>query len=365
MKAGVKNTMSRQAYHIDSYLKWRGDVPFSMDGINEIDNLIFCALVYYNLSGLLDEEFVSLSKVYEKMKGSVQSRVKMVGADAKVYERFLEDVVQTKRYCDVRVSDYVDVFDEEQQVQFCACTFHFGDGCTYIAFCGTDSTLIGWKEDFMLSFQRIASQDMALSYVQKIVRKYPQHTFYVGGHSKGGNLALFACAYLEDELLRKIAHIYINDGPGLCPDVFDTSRLERLQEKTTKLVPYFCVVGKLFEPEFADSRIVRSSNHAIMQHDILSWEVADGGLRECGKNAPQCIWINQMFDRWLEGIPLSEREPFVNKLFDALTAGGATTLEELSLKDKTGFEHVIRAFANSDKMWKEKSGRLRRRKVGD
>ena len=121
----------------------------------------------------------------------------------------------------------------------------------------------------MISFRRTEAQEMALRYARAHLA--PGRRWMLGGHSKGGNLALYAACLLEEELWQRVDHVYLLDGPGLCPEVMDVNCTERIEGKTTRIIPAFCVIGKLFEPNITDTRIVRSSALGPMQHNLGPW----------------------------------------------------------------------------------------------
>ena len=117
--------------------------------------------------------------------------------------------------------DFQDIYDSQDK-QFAAVTYVIPNGPTVVAFRGTDSTIIGWKEDFMISYTSVPSQDLALSYAIKHVGEADGDVIILG-HSKGAHLALFAAAHLEEKYQDKLLHVYLNDGPGFNPDILDKS----------------------------------------------------------------------------------------------------------------------------------------------
>ena len=335
--------------NIESYLKWRGDIPFTLDGLNEIDNLVFCTLVYFDMAESLSEsKTAQLSDICAKVRSSGENAVRNVSLDISAYMSFLDSIEGSSRFGNVIVSDYVDVYDVDKQTQFAACVFHISDSKGYIAFRGTDDTLIGWKEDFMISFTKTEAQELALAYAKKHLS--PGKRWYMGGHSKGGNELLYAAALLPDDCWNTVDRIFLLDGPGLCPEVMSLDGMQRVDSKTTRVIPSFSVIGKLFEPRITDTRIIRSSAIGIQQHGLSTWGIDHGRLALAEDNDPTSKWISETLDLWIGSITQEERPVFVNELFDALSAGGATTLNQLDKEGREGLEAVLKQFGSSSEL---------------
>ena len=192
----------------------------------------------------------------------------------------------------------------------------------------------------MISFTHTGAQDRAIEYAEAIIGEDPEKPYVLLGQSKGGNLALYAACMLKEEAWKKVEHVYYLDGPGLCPEVTDLSKLDRIQDRTTCIGPEYAIIGKLFAVEIRDTRIVKSSQPGMMQHAMYSWGVDHGALATVPENDPQSVWINKVIDKWLDGISQDEREDFVNELFDALSnKGQLQTLDEINGAD--AIENVL------------------------
>lgn len=345
--------------NLESYVKWRGDIRFKERKFNDIDNLVFSALTYLDMKGTLNSrDFIPLKDLYFRLMSDNGLKVKTADNDISRYREFLRSAAHSDRFGNIVISDYVDMVDEKKHLQFSAMVFHISQKVSYIAFRGTDETLVGWREDFIMAFSKTASHDLALKYTDAVMQKYPDNVFFIGGHSKGGNLALYAAARLSDDKLARVRRVYVNDGPGLSEDVFKNVNIDRVKDKTTKIIPEFCVIGKLFDTQFYNSTIVKSSAVGILQHDIITWEICDGELSLCHENAPESIWINQTLEQWLGSITIEERKKIVDRIFDSLKNSGVVTLQDLSNRDKFGFDKILRTLTGSDKTFKHKLGSL-------
>lgn len=330
--------------NLKDYLDWRGDLDFEERGFNELDNLVFCQLSYTDMRQAFEQGNAhSLSEIITSLDQTDGLSILLADGVEKhdEYAAFARAAAQTRRFGNLLLYDYEDIYDKDEQIQFCAVTFRIDDHTDYIAFRGTDDSIVGWKEDFMISFEKIPAQDAAADYVTKHLRLHPDHQYYIGGHSKGANLALYAAARLPSQMQAQVLHLYVNDGPGLCSDVLDTGIIQSIDHKTTKIVPEYDVIGKIFEMPITDNRIVRSSETGIMQHGILTWQLKDGKLDIVSQNAPGSQWIGRVLDEWIGGVAPSDRKTFIDDLFDSMAAGGTDTFYELQHLGPEGFEKVL------------------------
>ncbi|MBR5730835.1 MAG: DUF2974 domain-containing protein, partial [Firmicutes bacterium] len=224
---------------------------------------------------------------------------------------------------------------------------------SFMAFRGTDNSLAGWKEDFMAAYTETQAQKLAEKYAEKVFRKYrrgirspaDRRKWYIGGHSKGANLAAFAACRLPDEVLKKIEKVYVLDGPGFSPDVVPQETIERIYGKAVRIIPEYSIIGRLMEVPYPDTKIILSSNDGAMQHSITSWGVFHGGLAMSELKEPKDRWINETLKEWIDGMPAINRRALVSDLFDALGAGGAMTIEDIAGGGKDGIEAILRGLA--------------------
>lgn len=356
--------------NIYDYVTWRGDLTFAERPFSELDNLVLCQLSYIDMSRAFPPgEIISAGDLIRVLleRGQLNTLVADGLLKREEYTAFARAAADSKRFGKLLMSDYVDILDEEEQIQFSAVTFRLDKDTAFIAFRGTDSSLVGWKEDFMLSFEKIRAQEEALQYVRRQLHGKGTGTaaepaagagkplrYYIGGHSKGANLALYAACLLTQEERERILHVYVNDGPGLCADVMDLSLMERVDAITTKIVPEYDVIGKIFEMPVTDNRIVRSSDVGIMQHGIITWQLRDGTLDLVPENAPGSIWIGQVMDQWIGGVTnMEDRKTFIDDLFDTIGAGGIRDFNEMSALGPEGLERMLGAAAGISPITRE------------
>lgn len=342
------------------YVRWMGDFDFQTKPFSDVDGLVISMICYLDMKPALKlketkeegetaplyaggeyEGRLSLREICRRIEDQgLKFNIRTVGPD-NGQQDFMHAAAASKRFGELMIHDYVDVFSHEEAIQFSCMTFDVDEDTRFLAYVGTDHTLAGWKEDFMLSFTHTKGQDMAVDYAERMIRKEMDKQFYIGGQSKGGNLALYAGCMISDEAWDRVIKDYYLDGPGLCKEVTDLSKLERVQEKTLCVGPEYAIVGKLFPVEMKHTKIVKSNLEGIMQHALYSWGVDHGELLTVPMNDPQSIRINKAVDAWMEGISQEERKVLVDELFDALGADGATTLDEIEAQGAHGFESVL------------------------
>ena len=347
--------------HISEYVSWRGDLSFADRDFRIEDNLVFSELVYYDFKPVFrGRSFIALKEAVTELDRCGLLKNTRAGSTAEDLN-LARICASSRRFGDIVLTDFNDIYDSSDR-QFAAVTFLIEGGTRVIAFRGTDSTIIGWKEDFMISYTNVPSQYLALDYAKKHVDE-SNDDIYILGHSKGAHLALFAAAHLSKEQQEKIKRIYINDGPGFCNGVLDKSLIDEIKDKITKITPEYSIIGRLFEPEVGENIIVRSSSKAIMQHSIQSWLLNDGnGLVECADHAPESNILNDAIERFVEGMNLGARERFVDSLFDSMSDTGATTIKEFAALGPSAFEDLIMKMAGNDALnIKGKARKVRRK----
>ena len=340
--------------NIYDYLAWRGDIRFSERPFNDVDNIILATLSYLDFTGIVPGERAGGSialadaclQLVRRAGGQVEPFVRSL---AKLDTRLVELLAHSRRFGEAQLHSYADIVDPAKSLEFSAVQIDLPTGETYVSFRGTDSTLIGWREDFMMSFTVTEDQHEAVRYLTRAVERAVERgrAVLVGGHSKGGNLALYAAECCSDDVRAHITRVYDNDGPGMAPEVMPSRGHELLGQRLKRFVPTYSVVGMLFaRPE--DRRIiVKSSGVGIGQHDPTTWQVLPTGVDEAMSLLPECMIVNHAIASWAEGIPLKERRRVVREVFDALGAGGAIHFDEIGATGE-GLQQVLKALSNTD-----------------
>ena len=296
------------------YLAWRGDISFKTLPVNEVDGLILAQLAMIRWEGLLEDgEVPALRDLAER----IHVRPISVGFTGEDDQKLMALVTQCNRYGEVVVQDYVHEFDERAEMQFAAISLRLPDGALFVAYRGTDSTLVGWKEDCNMAYSKpVPAQQAALRYLADVASRHAG-PLYVGGHSKGGNLAMYASALVEGAVFDRILAVYNNDGPGLS-DLIDASALyARLGDRLHSFVPQSSIVGMLLaHPQRYE--VVRSNSVSILQHNPYSWQVEGPRFVRAEGLSRDSVFFETVFQKWLNELSEAQRGALVETLFNLL-----------------------------------------------
>ena len=299
------------------YLRWRGDIPFSQVRVNNVDSLIFSVLAYVHFDGFVSGEIndpIPLRDVVRDMLmlPHLKDRVR-VEHDVEL----LKAAAATERFGAVGVTFYQSTFIPQEETQFAAVTFLLDDGTAFLAFRGTDNTLVGWKEDFNMTFQEsVPAQRLAREYVEYFA-SLSNAPLRLGGHSKGGNLAVYAGAKSELAVQDRILGVYNHDGPGFTQQMMTDSGYLRIVPKVKTFVPQSSVIGMLLEHE-EPYTVIRSKSVGLMQHDPYSWEMMGGDFIKLEELNADSRFLDKTFKSWLAGMSVQERSAFFDAVFDLL-----------------------------------------------
>ncbi len=303
--------------NIENYLRFRGDIPFSESPFNEVDNLILSAFCYTDLTGLANiDEFENGLTIAEFARRLNKRGRYTKNEDILAKLPFVYLLGSTKRFGKLIVSRFVDDVNFDEAIQFSAMEIHLGDGTAYIGFRGTDDSPAGWKEDFTLTFLEVAGQKKALMYLKSSIKRFK--SVMVGGHSKGGNLALYAVSFLNKEENKKVSKVFLNDSPGLCRKVKEKATNTNIENKILRIQPHFSVVGELLEPAAEKVLIVSSYAKDILEHDPFTWEVDGTHFVEVSDFEPNAKSLAQAVSFWLESLEDDEKAKTIDDIFSTI-----------------------------------------------
>ncbi len=337
------------------YLDWRGDLSFDESEFNEVDSLILCWLSYVALDGIVPEDCSEISSVTVRETAErffathdLERILNSTVSFTKSSVVLLQKMAETKRFGNVRLTGFVNRIDFEKEFQFCAMTVLLQKGLSYVVFRGTDDTLVGWKEDFNMSFLPVVpAQSMAYAYLENVANRI-WGKLYVGGHSKGGNLAIYAGVRSSYRIRRKILTVYNNDGPGF----YDIKNLgnayEEMLPKIRNYVPESSVIGVLME-HAGEFTVVKSNSKGFFQHDAMSWEILGPHFVELETLSSASVMFGQVTSNWLKGVTKQERETFVDTLFGILDATKARSIDDLNAEKAKVANRVLKEITGLDK----------------
>ncbi len=334
--------------NIISYIKWRGDLSFEERPFCDIDNLVFSQLSYLHLKGIVprvgEQGDIKISWAMELFLKSSET----LGNVSPAMLEFAEALKNSRRFGQLTLCNHTDLANiEESDTDFSAIQINLSEDCAYIAFRGTGGSLIGWKEDLSMSYSIMPAQHYAERFLEDVYQESISR-YYLGGHSKGGNLALYAAAAAKKEIQDKIAVIYSNDGPGLCEEIVPGEKVDAVRDRLVRIVPDFSVVGAIFETEGARTIIVKSSREGVAAHDALSWQIEGDSFCTCEKHSNDSLFYNDVIKKWVESADMEDRESFTEDLFEALEATGAKTLSDLSGHGADDFFVVLLSVIRAD-----------------
>lgn len=314
---------------IKEYVKYYKDVSFESIAFNDVDSMIFTQIVYADFDNIIPSEkgryilFVDAARLFlRKYDNDIKKAPKFI---REVYD-LIYQLKDSKRYQNVKMYHYVKVVDDEKQ--FCGYTLRFS-GITYVVFEGTDTSMIGWKEDFMLTHEfPVPAQRMAMEYLNETVGLFDSYVL-VGGHSKGGNLAMTAAMLASQRLRLKIKAVYNFDGPGFRVKEFGSLAYQRMARKLKMFVPEDSTVGMLLlhSPSYT---VVKSSVSGLWQHDPLSWECF-GGMFIPGELTHRSASLEKSNIDFIASLDESERAKIIETIFSIFDKLGIKDTSEIKV----------------------------------
>lgn len=327
--------------NIFDYIRWRGDLNLRQSSFNAVDSLILCRLSYFPLGGLVPgkgQGAILLREAYRRFaeKQGDPEWKKSHPLLQKEDPALFAAMASSERFGSMRLSNFVNSLDYTEGKQFSAVTITMDEGVAslggnetvYVAYRGTDNTLVGWKEDFEIAFRTVPAQQEAAEYLDYVAEHFTG-PIRVGGHSKGGNLAVFAASFCSTLTQNRVVEVYNNDGPGFTGDVLEKVGYQKVIGRVHTFVPQSSVIGMLLEHEEAYT-VVCSDQVGLFQHDLYSWRVLGADFVRVSDVTETSKFIDSTLKSWICGMTPKQREVFVDSLFGILQATGAKTVSELT-----------------------------------
>lgn len=260
-----------------------------------------------------------------------------------LYER----MVQGKRFRNLELNYYVNVIEERWETQFSAVTFTLGDGSRYVAYRGTDETIVGWKEDFNMAFLTpVPGQAISVEYLNRVAGRFGG-PLYVGGHSKGGNLAVYSAMNCNPDIQDRIRKIYSMDGPGFRPEVLRECDYGKIADRVVKILPNSSLVGMIFESGMY-FQVVKSKTFGLLQHDPYTWLVTGNHLVRADRLYERRQQMDNNLNQWILSLNEQQLRTFVDTLYQVITASQADNLIDFTAEWKKSMNGVIAALKEVD-----------------
>lgn len=339
--------------NIIDYVKEWGEYSLFERPFNEVDSLVLCQMVYFNY-----KDFVP-GMQERNIPVSIQSIFAHPNRD-----RILDDywyrennkelfaaAALSRRFGSLKMNYYVNIINEDTETQFSAMTYILEDKNVYIAYRGTDATIVGWKEDFNLAFSKpLHSQKLAVEYMDKVA-DYVAGDFYTGGHSKGGNLAVYAAMNCSAQTRKSLLKVFNNDGPGFRPEIRELGKYEEIADKIVKFIPRSSLVGTLLEDQ-DDYEIVESKGVGMFQHNAYSWKVEEGVFLRAKNITSGKIIRDAALNEWILSLTEEEAHAFVDTLYEVATASEAVNVFEFGADLKKNIQSTLEAAKEVDDVTK-------------
>ena len=333
------NFLDKDYKNILDYIYQFGNLSFEEKKITDVDALIFSAFSYIPF-----ENFLSLLKPMPEITIQTACLEYFHWLTIDYFRDEMPDwmqkslflalaMVKSKRYSQCVIKDFSDHFSKKQESQFAALDISVSENIEVISFRGTDTSITGWKEDFNLCYRSfIPSQKLALKFLTDAFdRNGTTERFIVCGHSKGGNLAVYASSLVEANKQERLEKIYSFDAPGQVSDIHDSESYQRISSKIIHIVPQDCVIGALLNHEKI-SYVIESAaeGNLVVQHDYYTWKIDGDSFVKSTDRTPFSYMLENTFDVWLNSrLNPTEREAFVNSMFDVISKTGVKSSEEV------------------------------------
>ena len=337
--------------NVCDYIKWRGDLDLEKSDFNEIDNLILSRFSYFPFDNIIEEnEVVTIKELSERFNKQDINKLPILWKDD---VDLFPLMGQSKRFGKMLATKYINKIDVEQEKQFSAITVLMPDDTIFVSYRGTDNTIVGWKEDFNMSFKsHIASQISAKEYLEIIAKEYPDKKIRIGGHSKGGNIAVYAATFVSNEIKDRIINVYNNDGPGFCEDVIETPEYQETIKKVHTYIPQSSIIGRLMNHK-EKYTVVESVQKGIMQHDLYSWQVLGKEFVTLKELTDGSEFVDKTIKGWLENVEPAKREQVIDVVFDILNATDAQTMKDLKANWFSSGRVIMTSYKNIDNETKD------------
>ena len=337
--AGINQLFQGGGYrmaNIVDYIAWRGDIPLTQVPLGEVDSLILAYLSYMPFDGIVPPGVTGTRTRLSEAALALVERHRCegiqlaytIGDSNEADCALLEALSKSVRFADIGLFGYVDHYDREGQEQFSAVAFELPDGSVYIGFRGTDSTVVGWKENFNMSFEdEVPAQRDAVAYTEAVYDAL-KRPLYLGGHSKGGNLAVYAGMFVREDVRSAIVQAYSFDGPGFNELIAASPEFTSLDGRVHTYVPQSSLVGILMwhsEP----FTIIRSDSVSVFQHDVYTWQLMGGSFLKVEERTDASRFADRALKTWLADLSPEQKESFVNGIYTVISAGKGKNLDNL------------------------------------
>lgn len=335
------------------YITWRGDLDFTQSELNPVDYVIFSQLSYLPFDGIVpapgEKEGITLNLALK----TLSEKLEKSSSDSKPQLTFKEDpelikaLASSKRFGNCHLLGFINRIDVDREYQFSALCIYPGDGSCSIVYRGTDASFVGWKEDFNMAFREIIpSQLEAVKYLETMA-PLVKGDLRIGGHSKGGNLAVFAASFCNKKIQNRIIDIYSNDAPGFYEKIITSDEFAAIKNRIHSYIPQASVVGMLLE-RGSDYIVIKSSEIGLMQHSLYTWQVTHNDMVYADKVAISSRFVDKTIRHWVESLDKDQRERFIDAVYTILSSSEVKSVHELERSWLLSMGRIIKSIGNID-----------------
>lgn len=303
---------------------------FQNRAFTAVDSLVLSQLSYLHFDGIVSGSARGIPVTIREIarRGTPDALFRGV-IDGENRRRLFAALARSPRFRGTGLVFFLNRLDLEKEEQFSAVTCLLGDGTVYAAYRGTDSTFVGWKEDFNMAFLTpVPSQREGTAYLNAVGHEFPGG-IRAGGHSKGGNIAVYSAAKCEPDVQKRVIGVFSHDGPGFREEFLRCPAYARIRSRIHKTLPQSSLIGMLLQHSERYS-VVKSSRIGLMQHDPFSWAVEGGAFVSAETVKSGAMFRNKALNSWIDSLDDQKREAFVSALYEVIQATGAKTIDDLT-----------------------------------
>ena len=314
--------------------------------LNELDTLALTEITYLSFDNLVStspQRLLDLAPQVPREPNMLTSKNRL---------QLLDELARHKRFKNCKLSHFINDIDPELQKQFAAMTYRLTLDTYLIVFRGTDDSIIGWKEDFHLTYMKeIPAQKHALRYLKNFFAHHPKQKVILAGHSKGGNLAIYAASQIEKNLQNQITAVYTFDAPGLHKELTQSEGYQRIMDKTKVFIPQGSIIGMMLEIPAHQIIVHSTALGGIAQHDTFSWQIEDKHFVQLDKTNSDSQQVDTTFKEWVATVPDEELQLYFDLFFGTILDAGISSINDLS--SLKALEHIHHLFVQAQSLTPE------------
>lgn len=303
---------------IFEYLDWRGDIPMKAVPLCDADRLILSELAYIDFGNDGPKPlYILCEEMLRRIEAIRTSGAKLKLLHHKKDEELLRVLAEKPRFRELLIGHCESRTSRQREEQFGAMTVYLPDDSVACVFRGTDWSLVGWKEDFNMAYcEALPAQQSAVRYITRIGNIHDGR-IHVMGHSKGGNLAVYAAAFAPEDTAKRISSITSLDGPGFCEKVMKSTEYGFIKDRVRTFMPKASIVGVLFS-RTGRFTVIESRASGLMQHIPYNWEIMGGDFVTASEQDGSSQLVEDALNDWIRGMTTEERKRFIDTVWSVL-----------------------------------------------